>query len=188
MHRAGRLEEAVGQLEVAVAVWPHNFRHWAELGYALRAAARVKPDPESHGQYRRAVVAVEGALGVNPVYPRVKAYFGDIAGEAAVRTGDVVLAERAIAAHAEATGEAPLSWRYREMAAQTYFQMRKVDAAKEQLERAVELWPTNWALWAALGDAGVISNDRELARRAYMEAQRLNPTHEGVQRALAALG
>ena len=178
----------MAQLEVAVAIWPHNFRHWAELAYANRAAARPKPDPESYPQYRRAVTAAERALVINPVYPRVKAYFGDIAGEAAVRTGDVVLAERAIAAHAEATGEAPLSWRYREMGAQTYFQMRKVDAAKEQLQRAVELWPTNWALRAALGDAGVLSNDRETARRAYTEAQRLNPTHEGVQRALAALG
>lgn len=188
LHRAQRLEDAVKQEEVAVGLWPHNFRHWSELAYALRAAARPKPDPDSHAEYRRAVVAAQRALAINPVYPRVKAYFGDVAGEAAVRTGDAVLAERALAAHAEATTEAPLSWRYREMSAQTYFQMRKFDAAKGQLSRAVELWPTNWTLWAALGDAGVLSSDRETGKRAYEQALRLNPTHEGIQRALAALG
>ena len=124
---------------------------------------------------------------INPVYPRVLAYYGDIAGEAAARTGDTGLAEKAIAAHQEATSIAPLTWRYREMAGQTFFVFRRFEDAKEQFARAVDLWAGNWALWAAYGDASNLSGDRATARVAYEQALTLNPGHEGLQRAVAAL-
>jgi O-antigen ligase/Flp pilus assembly protein TadD len=188
LHNAQRLEEAVAQEEMATRIWPHNFRHWAELAYARRALARPKPTDEATPIYRAAVAAAERAVALDPVYPRVLAYYGDVAGETAARTGDALLAERASAAHTEATTTAPLSWRYREMAGQTYFQLRRIDDAKAQLAKATEYFPESWTLWAAYGDSAVLTNDRETARRAYEAAQKLNPTHEGIQRALAALG
>jgi tetratricopeptide (TPR) repeat protein len=189
--RAGKPAEAAPLLARANALWPHYYLFWAELAYADRAAARAASGPDKERLYRDALTAVDRGLSVNPAHPLVWSYWGDIAGEVAVASGDALLRNRAKAAHVRATELAPNWWRYWQNAGDTDMLMGDFPVAKERFARAAALNPSNWTLWASLGDAANRQGDKQAARSAYERALGLHPgqqTEATLERAIAALG
>ena len=189
--RAGKPADGVPQLMRANSLWPHYYLFWAELAYADRAAARAAPAEEKERLYRGALAAVEQVVRVNPAHPLAWSYWGDVAGEVAVASGDVALRNRAKAAHVRATSLAPNWWRYWSSAGETDMLMGDFPAAKERYARAAALNPGNWTLWASLGDASNRQGDKQTARSAYERALGLHPgaqTEATIQRAIASLG
>ncbi|MGI8423730.1 MAG: O-antigen ligase family protein [Chloroflexota bacterium] len=191
LQRAGKPAEAIPQLGRANALWPHYYLFWAELGYANRAAGRAAPPgPDKERYYRQAFVAVDRALAINDAHPLVWSYWGDIAAEVALTTGDQGLRARARVAHLRATDLAPNWWRYWQSAGDSDMLLGEFGSAKEKYARAAALTPGNWVLWASLGDAANRSADYPAARSGYERALGLRPgaqTEATIERAIASL-
>lgn len=186
--RRGRFAEAGELLLRAASTWPLEFVYWNELAKVRFELARTAQGANIKPAYQQAVAAADEALRRNPAHPLVWSNWGLIAGEAAVRSDDRELGERARQAHAVATGWAPNYWLYWRNAGATEFALGDFGAAQQSFERAVPLWGANdLSLWGALGEAAAAAGDFPTARRAFEKIASMNPTDERARQALERL-
>jgi tetratricopeptide (TPR) repeat protein len=181
----GPVAEAI--LVTAVGGWPYEPTYWNELARVRMAIARASLPPTSLQAYVRAVDAADHAVAFNPASAQLLSNWGLIAAEAAARTADPSLGNRALAAAKEATRRAPGYWIFRRSAGATAFNLGDYAVAVAELERATELFDGDAASWSALGDAASQTRDLPTARRAYQRTLDLVPTDAHARDALARL-
>jgi hypothetical protein len=108
--RANQLQAAQAGLVTTVALWSVEPTYWNELARVHVAIARAAQGPPAAQTYRDAIQAADRAWALNPASAQLWSNWGQIAGEAAVRTADADLRKRAADAVNEATRRAPGYW------------------------------------------------------------------------------
>jgi tetratricopeptide (TPR) repeat protein len=158
LRSAGRLEEALAQVQEAIRLEPRSARHLVTLGTIYREMRRL-PEAEQ---------ALRGAVERNPRLPMAWANLGEVEAELGRPDLAVAALEQAVRLDPQLAG----SWSNLGV---MYDRLGRSAEAREAFEAATRAGPDNWTTWRNLGVYHQRQGAPAQAARAYREALRLKP-------------
>jgi len=150
-----RLPEAEQRYREAIGLQPGNWRTFNSLGNFLYTTGRYE---EATAAYRE-IVALDSANGTG---------WANLA-SSSMLSGDFAAA---VTAFERALAVEPSPRTLMNLGMLHYYRGESA-AAKEALEKAIAMTPENYLAWSNLGDVLALEGDREGAKRAFLEANRL---------------
>jgi tetratricopeptide (TPR) repeat protein len=167
LRSAGRLEEALAQVQEAIRLEPRSARHLVTLGTIYREMRRL-PEAEQ---------ALRGAVERNPRLPMAWANLGEVEAELGRPDLAVAALEQAVRLDPQLAG----SWSNLGV---MYDRLGRAAEAREAFEAATRAGPDNWTTWRNLGVYHQRQGAPAQAARAYREALRLRPGDPDLTRRL----